>query len=65
LSQFWTGDDWFANPDLLRRRLCLAARACSRPNWEDRRLQRFPGLLPDDTTLIVIRRRSTNGEAMQ
>lgn len=43
LSQFWSDDLYFANRDAVRRRLAIANRA--------------PGLLPDDTTLIAIRRR--------
>jgi hypothetical protein len=44
LSQFWTEDRFFENPDMVRRRLAV--------------IQRGPqgGLLADDTTLVVIRR---------
>lgn len=57
LSRFWEDDTLFANPDALRRRLFRANQAHQRADWEGRRLHRIPGRLPDDTTLVVIRRR--------
>lgn len=57
LSQFWTDDRYFRNPDMLRRRLTLVNRDTARV--EDSALIREPGLLRDDTTLVAIRRRST------
>ncbi|MCE9671740.1 protein phosphatase 2C domain-containing protein [Myxococcus stipitatus] len=57
LSQFWTEDRYFANPDALRRRLSLLNRESLRADFDSRRLVRSPGLLPDDTTLVVLRRR--------
>ena len=57
LSQFWTDDRYFANPDALRRRLTLINRESVRADFESRRLVRTPGLLPDDTTVVVLRRR--------
>ena len=49
LSQFWSDDRFFANPDMVRRRLTV--------------LNRGPrgGLLSDDTTLVVIRRKAAGG----
>jgi hypothetical protein len=46
LSQFWSDDRFFANTDMVRRRLTV--------------LNRGPhgGLLSDDTTLVVVRRRA-------
>lgn len=41
ISQFWQEDRYFRNPDMVRRRLTLAHRA---------------NALPDDTTLVAIRR---------
>lgn len=57
LSRFWEDDTLFANPDALRRRLFRANKAHQQADWEERRLHRIPGRLPDDTTLVVIRRR--------
>jgi len=47
LRRFWEDDRYFRNPDMIRRTLAL--------------IGKDPGLLPDDTTLIVIRRKP--GEA--
>lgn len=49
-------DRVFDNPDQLRRLLTVANRDTQRVDWENRRLQRETGVLPDDTTLIVARR---------
>jgi hypothetical protein len=57
LSQFWSEDRYFANPDALRRRLALLNRESVRADFSARRLERVPGLLSDDTTLVVLRRR--------
>ncbi|OGZ09462.1 MAG: hypothetical protein A3D67_02565 [Candidatus Lloydbacteria bacterium RIFCSPHIGHO2_02_FULL_51_22] len=52
LSQFWTDDKFVGNPDAIRRRLAIANR-----EWvESGHIKK--GLLPDDTTLVVIRRES-------
>lgn len=48
LSQFWTDDPLFRNRDALRRRLAMVNR-----DAPDQR-----GYLPDDTTVIAVRRRS-------
>ena len=61
IAQFWQQDRYFHNPDALRRRLFLMNREVTKPDWHDRRLLRQGGLLPDDTTLIVIRRRGETG----
>lgn len=55
ISQLWRDDRYFQNPDFLRRRLTLINRNFVLPNWEEQRLVPTQGLLPDDTTLIVIR----------
>lgn len=52
LSQFWTDDTYFTNPDNVRRRLAIMNRVVHRPDWTERRLNKETGLLPDDTTLI-------------
>lgn len=56
LAQFWSDDRYFRNPDRLRRRLALANRDRQHVDWETGRVQRDAGLLPDDTTLVVLRR---------
>jgi hypothetical protein len=57
LSQYWTDERYFQNPDALRRRLTLLGRESVRADFTARRMVRTPGLLADDTTLIVLRRR--------
>ena len=57
LQQFWQEERYFSNPDALRRTLALVNREVVQPNWEAQRLERHAGLLCDDTTLVVIRRR--------
>lgn len=57
LSQYWTDERYFRNPDALRRRLALLNRESVRADFAAHRLERTPGLLADDTTLIVLRRR--------
>lgn len=49
IGQFWQQDKFFSNPELVHRRLKLIGR-----DWPKRDPE--PGLLPDDTTLIVGRR---------
>jgi hypothetical protein len=57
LAQFWERDAYFANPAAVGRRLTLANRESSRADWAARRVVREHGVLPDDTTLVAIRRR--------
>ena len=57
LSRFWTEDRYFANPDAVRRRLAQLNRESVRADFAERRLLRTPGLLTDDTSLVVLRRR--------
>lgn len=57
LSQFWENDLYFKNPDALRRRLAVINSDVAKPLWEERRVQRFNGLLRDDTTIVAIRRK--------
>lgn len=62
LSQFWTEDRYFTNPDMVRRKLVLINREAIRLDREGPSLQKHPGLLPDDTTLIAIRRTPISDE---
>ena len=57
LQQFWQEERYFTNPDAIRRTLALVNREVIQPNWQAQRLERHAGLLSDDTTLVVIRRR--------
>ena len=57
LHRFWEDDRLFRNPAALTRRLTLLNRNVQRIDWEARRVEREHGLLPDDTTLVVLRRR--------
>lgn len=62
LSQFWENDLYFKNPDALRRRLAILNRESVKVDWEKREVKKESGLLPDDTTLVVIRRKKIGGE---
>jgi hypothetical protein len=57
ISQFWQANRYFINPEAIHRRLSLINREVTRPDWQTQRLTRESGLLPDDTTLVVIRRK--------
>lgn len=54
ISQFWQQERYFRNPDLIRRRLSLINKEFIKPNWQGHYLSRQSGLLPDDTTLLVM-----------
>lgn len=56
VSQFWMDDRFFKNPDYLRRRLFVINQESVRADWATQQVVRSPGLLPDDTTLITVRR---------
>ncbi|MGK7872822.1 MAG: protein phosphatase 2C domain-containing protein [Xenococcaceae cyanobacterium] len=56
IAQFWQEDRYFKNPDMIRRRLSLINREVTKPDWQAQHLVKEVGLLPDDTTLVVIRR---------
>ncbi|MCS6813115.1 MAG: protein phosphatase 2C domain-containing protein [Cyanobacteria bacterium] len=55
ISQFWEDDRYFENPDRIRRRLFLINREATLLDAQTQHLVRYPGLLPDDTTFVVIR----------
>lgn len=55
IRRFWE-EDRFYKPDQIRRRLALINSDVVRLDPEDHQLKRESGLLPDDTTLVVIRR---------
>ena len=58
LSSFWREDKYFSNADALRRTLWLVNREVQRPVWNEKRIVKEAGLLEDDTTLVVVRKRS-------
>lgn len=57
INQFWQEDFYFANPDAVRRRLAGVNRESTTLDRMHGGIHREQGLLPDDTTLIVARRR--------
>ncbi|MGA7935357.1 MAG: protein phosphatase 2C domain-containing protein [Kovacikia sp.] len=58
ISQFWEDDRYFKNPDCIRRRLAQMNHTIAKPDWETRWIRQEGGLLPDDTTMAVIRRKA-------
>lgn len=58
LARLWTDDRFFEGPDALRRRLALANSEHLTWDAATGRPHVCRGLLPDDTTLVVLRRRS-------
>lgn len=57
LSTFWRNDKYFYNEDALRRTLWLVNREATRPVWNEKRIVKEPGLLEDDTTILVVRKK--------
>ena len=57
IAQFWQDERYFRNPDQVRRRLALINREVTILNPQAQQCLKQPGLLLDDTTLIVIRRK--------
>jgi hypothetical protein len=57
LRDLWEEERHFRNRDALRRTLALHNREEARPIWAERRFERKKGLLEDDATVVVIRRR--------
>ncbi len=55
ISQFWQSDGYFSNPDKIRRKLTLVN--TDSVKMREGSLVKEPSLLPDDTTLVVIRRK--------
>lgn len=58
LKAFWQEDRYFRNEDALRRALWLCNREVTKPLWNERRIVKEPGLLEDDTTILVVRRKA-------
>ncbi len=55
IGQFWEKSVYFTNPDALRRRLTVIGNDVTQ--LEDGEIVKSPGLLHDDTTLIVLQRK--------
>ena len=55
VSQFWENDHYFKNPDNIRRKLALMSRDSHKVIVGE--MVREQGLLADDTTLMVLRRK--------
>lgn len=62
LEQFWIQDKYYKNPDMIRRRLALANHTSLQVDWESKNLNRENALLPDDTTLVVIRKKEDSDD---
>ena len=56
LWQFWRDDSYFTNPDALQRRLKRCNAEDKRLNKETQRIDTHNRLLPDDTTIISVRK---------
>jgi serine/threonine protein phosphatase PrpC len=57
INQFWQEDQYFKNPDMIRRRLFVINKDVIKTDRQNISLIKEFGLLPDDTTLIVLRRK--------
>ncbi len=60
ISQFWTDDIYFLNPEWMRNVLTTINTEKRKPVWEERTIMKYQGLLPDDTTAIVLRNNLKN-----
>ncbi len=58
LHRLWEDASLFANPAALTRRLHLMNQSVQHIDWKGGRVEREPGLLRDDTTLVVVRRKA-------
>lgn len=57
IDQFWEDDRYFKNPDMVRRKLAMINREHKKIDWKKERIDKETGLLPDDTTLVVVRKK--------
>ena len=57
IDQFWSEDIYFTNPNWMKNVLTTINTEKKRVNWEQRDIVKYPGLLPDDTTLITLRKK--------
>jgi hypothetical protein len=57
IDQFWSTDIYFSNPLWMRNVLTRINTEKKRVNWTERNVEKYPGLLKDDTTLLTLRRK--------
>jgi hypothetical protein len=57
ISQFWESK-YFDNPEAIRQRLRLCNAEITKLDRENVRIVKHSGLLPDDTTLLVVKRKN-------
>jgi hypothetical protein len=57
ISQFWENGKMFSNEHLLGRKLNLMNTDTQKIIWGEKRVKKELGLLPDDTTIVVVRRK--------
>jgi serine/threonine protein phosphatase PrpC len=57
IHQFWQEARYFKNPDAIRRKLAMLNREETKPDWNKRELIKRSGVLSDDTSLVVIRKK--------
>jgi hypothetical protein len=55
ISQFWKDDLYFYNPEWMRNVLTTINTEKRKPLWEERNIMKYQALLPDDTTMVVVR----------
>lgn len=61
INQLWRDDRFFNNRVALTRRLNLLNAEARVPDWDRRAIEKHPGLLHDDTTIVVGRRKMEGG----
>lgn len=62
ISQFWTDDIYFANLEWMRNVLATINTEKRKPIWEEKNIIKYQGLLPDDTTFIVLRNKQKKSD---
>lgn len=62
IDQFWTTERFFRNPFALGQYLTLLNTDSEKIDWDNRRVLKEPGLLFDDTTIVVGRRKDRREE---
>jgi len=60
IKEFWQDDIFFTNPAWLTNRLRVYNTTKRKINWDKKEVEKYNALLPDDTTLIVSRKKHTS-----
>lgn len=60
INRFWEEDIVFSNPAYIRNRLASINTTRQQIIWKEETVRKEKGLLPDDTTMIVIRKHKTS-----